>query len=487
MANDNKPNYGPALSVLTSLFFMWGFITCLNGSLKPLLQKAFALNDFTTNILDGSFFIAFFIMSVPASVIVKKFGYKIGCVIGLLVCAIGAFLYVPAAKSLSFPLFCVATFVIASGVTVLQVAANPFVTILGSPEGASGRLNMTQAFNSLGTTLAPLAFSFLVFKGVAELVDIPKGTALTSDQIQQVTSATQTPYIGLALLLVVLGIVFALFKLPDPRQQNTTAAGGAVSETPFEKLHGSAWGYRHLLLGVFAIFAYVGAEVAIGNNLVRFLGDPSVAGLKKGDCAPFQAIYWGGAMIGRFFGGLLLGENKGKGKMMQSMLVLIFAFIVGWFVTHTGGTSWFGPNLKRGAIFLGIAIVNFIGFQIGKNSPNKSLGIFAIIATLLVVTTVFAPGKFSYWALISVGFFNSIMFPTIFSLGINKLGKHVPQGSGALCVGIVGGGLVPMLWGLVSDLSHSVKIAYLVCAVCYLYIAFYGVKGSTMEKEPAAS
>ncbi len=470
MTTENK-SYPVALAVLTLLFFMWGFIICLNGSLKPLLQGVFKLSDFQTAIVDGAFFTAFFFMSVPAGILVKKIGYKHGCVIGLIVCALGAFLYFPASEFINYPLFLMATFVIATGVTILQVAANPFVIVLGPAESSSSRLNMTQGFNSLGATVAPLIFMLLVFKMIT-----PDMSSVQKAQI------VQCPYIGLGILLIALAVIFSTFKLPDPGIISNGSTEEIKEEKAFEKLHASVWGYRHLLLGVFAIFAYVGAEVAIGNNIIRFLSDKTIAGMTNAEAAPFQATYWGGAMIGRFFGAVLLsGVGIGVNKYLKSLGIVIFAFFTGWFVTHEPETSWLGENVKFGAIFMGVSIINFLAFQIGKNSDNKSLGVFACMAALLVLISVFASGMISVWALISVGFFNSIMFPTIFCLGAKNLGKHIPQGSEALCMGIVGGGVVPMIWGLVSD-NVGVKLAFLVCAICYGYIAFYGMSGSTLEK-----
>jgi len=462
MSTETKRNYAPALTVLTSLFFMWGFITCLNSMLVPYLQKLFSLSSLASNLVNSAFFIAFVVMSVPSGILVKRLGYKTGCSVGLVVCALGALLFYPSGAMRSFPLFMVATFVIATGVTILQVAANPFVTLLGPPETASGRLNLTQAFNSLGTYVAPLIASALLLKGIGD------------KSVEEQAAMVQAPYLGLGVLLVVLAVVFSLFKLPDPQKEGTSSAGEGGASDDFDKLHGSAWAYRHLLLGVVAIFAYVGAEVAVGSNIVFFLRDPSIAGLAESDAAKFVAIYWGGAMIGRFFGALMLSKGLTSARKYGfAALVVALAFVVGWIALG---------RPESAIVFSAFAIVNYALLHLGRNNPHRSLGVFAVVAAVLAFSPVVATGQVAIWAICCIGLFNSIMFPTIFSLGVSRLGRHVPQGSGALVMGIVGGAVIPPLWGKVSDATGSVTIPFVVCALCYAYIAFYAFAGSIPEK-----
>lgn len=466
MPNDTKRNYTPALAVLASLFFMFGFITCLNSMLVPYLQGLFALSNLESNLVNSAFFIAFVVMSVPAGLLVKRAGYKAGCTIGLVVCAVGALLFYPSGAMRSFPLFLAATFVIATGVTVLQVAANPFVTLLGPPEGASARLNMTQAFNSLGTYVAPLVASAALLRGISD------------KSADEKAAMVQAPYLGLGILLVLLAVVLSTFKLPDPRKEQTSSSA-AEGESDFDNLHASAWGYRHLLLGVVAIFAYVGAEVAVGSNIVFFLKDPKVAGLVEDAAAKYTAIYWGGAMIGRFFGALTLNQGLAPEKRHAfAALTAAFAFVVAFYALRDAASA---------GIFFACAVANYGLLQLGHNNPHRSLGVFAIVATLLALSPVVATGASAIWAICAIGLFNSLMFPTIFSLGVSKLGRHTPQGSGALVMGIVGGAVIPPLWGKVSDVSQSVTLPFVVCAVCYAYIAFYAFVGSTPESAPATS
>ena len=458
MASETKQNFGPALGVLSSLFFMWGLITSLNSVLVPYLKNVFQLNDIMSNLVNSAFFIAFLIISVPAGKLVSKTGYKKGCVIGLIVCALSAGLFVLCGTMQSFPLFMVATFAIAIGVTILQVAANPFVTVLGSPEGASGRLNMTQGLNSFGTYIAPLIGGAFILKGVESLQP--------ADKVKMV----QTPYIVLAIILVVLAVVIAMFKLPDPMKENTSGSDTAkAEETAFEKLHSSAWAYRHVLLGVLGIFAYVGAEVAVGSNIIGYLS--SSLSKNVAEVAPFAALYWGAAMVGRFFAALMFSKGGSK-KIGWAAVVAIIAFAIAWFALK---------DPKMAAIYFGIAVANYIFFQIGAGNDKRTLGIFSIIAAILAFTPMLVSGSVSMWTLCAIGLFNSMMFPTIFSLGIAKLGKKTPQASAALCVGIVGGGVIPPIWGLVST-KVGPAAAFSVCAVCYAYIAFYAFIGSKPEE-----
>jgi FHS family L-fucose permease-like MFS transporter len=360
-----------------------------------------------------------------------------------------------------------ATFIVAAGVTIMQVAANPFVTLLGAPEGASARLNMTQAFNSLGTYVAPLLAGALLLKGME--------TKTAADQAAMV----QTPYLVLGGLLIALAVVFSMFKLPDPQKEETSGSADGAAADDFEKLHSSAWAYRHLLLGVFGIFAYVGTEVAIGSNIVFFLKDEAFGGLTKEAASKWVAVYWGGAMIGRFFGAVMLTKGLDAAKKHGfAALAALFAIGVGYGALE----DW-----TLAAIFFGCAVVNYGLLQLGRNNPHRSLGVFALAAAVLALSPIVMPGSAAIWAICSIGLFNSIMFPTIFSLAVAKLGKHTPQGSGALVMGIVGGAVIPPIWGTVSDMTGTVTIPFAVCALCYAYIAFYAFVGSIPEATKSAA
>ncbi len=416
--NKEQPNYTPALTVLTSLFFMWGFLTCLNDILIPHLKAVFSLNYAQAMLIQFSFFAAYFIFSLPSGIIVEKIGYKSGIIIGLITAGIGCLTFYPAAATRSYPVFLLALFVLAAGITLLQVAANPYVAILGKPQTASSRLNLTQAFNSLGTTIAPLFGSILILSvavKTTEQLQQMNSAELTAYQNIQ-ASAVQVPYLGLAAALFVIAGLIALFKLPKIEASTVSSSEG--NGKSFDEEHPSAWGYKHLILGAVGIFVYVGAEVAIGSFLVNYIGHNDILGIAEADAGKFVAFYWGGAMVGRFIGSAVQRKIK----------------------------------------------------------PGTVLAFNAVAASLLVVTSMLSFGYLAMWSILLVGLFNSIMFPTIFTLAINGLGKHTGQGSGILCMAIVGGAIIPVIQGFIAD-SIGIHHAFILPVICYLFIAYYGLKG----------
>ncbi|WP_371742234.1 sugar MFS transporter [Aestuariibacter sp. A3R04] len=395
-----KQPYHFALFALTSLFFMWGFITCLNDILIPYLKGAFDLSFTQAMLIQFCFFSAYFIVSLPAGMIVSKIGYQKGIVLGLSISCVGCILFYPAAAYEVYGIFLFALFVLASGITILQVSANPYVSALGDPKTASSRLTLTQAFNSFGTTIAPFFGAYLIFGSSGE----HGGTATASD--------VQLPYLILALALLLLAMTFMFLKLPKLHHENNGA--GLFS--------GGAWQHKHLVLGAVGIFMYVGAEVAIGSTLVSYLADTSVRGLSESQASKMIAYYWGGAMVGRFIGALVLQKIAGG-------TVLVF------------------------------------------NS---------LVAIGLIVVSVNTTGNIAMWSILGVGLFNSIMFPTIFSLALQQLGKDTPQGSGILCLAIVGGAIIPLFQGMLAD-SMGITLSFLLPAACYFYIAYYGLLGSRVH------
>lgn len=417
-ANGNGQSYSFALTVLTSLFFMWGFITCLNDILIPHLKAVFTLNYTQVMLIQFSFFTAYAVVSLPSGMLVEKLGYKNGIVIGLITAGIGCLMFYPAAGYQSFIMFLVALFILASGITLLQVAANPYVAILGKPETASSRLNLTQAFNSLGTTIAPLFGSILILSLAVKTAEEMK-TMLPADVTAYKlaeASAVQAPYLGLAAVLFAIAAMFAVIKLPKIEASEVGSSGGDGGS--LDHHHSSAWGYKHLVLGAIGIFVYVGGEVSIGSFLVNYFGQPEIAGLKEADAGKFVSFYWGGAMIGRFVGAYLTTRIK----------------------------------------------------------PNLYLMTNAIIAAALVIISMLTFGQVAMWSILAVGLFNSIMFPTIFTLAIDGLGKHTGQASGILCTAIVGGALLPVLQGYFAD-TIGIQHAFFIPVLCYIYIAYYGFKG----------
>ena len=415
------PNYARPLAIVTTLFFMWGFLTCLNDILIPHLKSIFDLSYAKVMLIQFAFFSAYFLFSVPWSKIVNTIGYKTTMVVGLLTMACGAFLFLPAATAASYPLFLTALLVLAAGITGLQVSANPYVDLLGKPETASSRLDLTQAFNSLGTTIAPKIGGLLILAAaplaLAQLHQLTP-EALHLYRVQQ-ASSVKMPYtvIGVALLLLALLIGFS--KLPKVEEATTL---------PGQKGNDSIWKHRNLLFGALGIFAYVGAEVSIGSFLVNYFGLPQIAALAPKTAAGYVSFYWGGSMIGRFLGAPLLQRFK----------------------------------------------------------PAYLLALCAVAAGALVTTSMLLNGHTAMWTILAVGFFNSIMFPTIFSLGEAELGSLSGTGSGLLNMAIVGGAILPVIQGAIAD-HVGLHHAFVLPVLCYLYILFFALKGSKPNSERYAN
>lgn len=402
-------NYRFALTSLTSLFFMWGFITCLNDILIPHLKGIFDLTYAQAMLIQFCFFGAYFLVSLPAGMLVKKLGYQYGIVSGLVVAAMGCLLFYPAASMHSYPVFLFALFVLAAGITVLQVSANPYVSCLGKPETASSRLTLTQAFNSLGTTVAPFFGAYLILSETAD--------AMTN--AQQQAESVQMPYVLLAAMLLILAAIFAKLKLPHIEHQQAQESSSSSM--------GSAWQYSHLVLGAVGIFVYVGAEVAIGSFLINYFHELQITGLEsEAKAAKYIAYYWGGAMVGRFIGGLA----------MQ------------------------------------------------KIAAGKALAFNSVAAIVLIAISMISDGQLAMWSILLVGLCNSIMFPTIFSLAVTGLGRHTSQGSGVLCLAIVGGAIIPLVQGLLADML-GVQTSFFLPIICYAFIVFYGLVGSKPKLEQA--
>jgi FHS family L-fucose permease-like MFS transporter len=417
-ATDGERNaHTGALFIVTILFFMWGLITSLNDVLIPHLKSIYTLTYMQAMLVQLCFFGAYVVVSLPAGALIRRLGYQNGAVAGLLVAATGCALFYPASNG-GYGLFLFALFVLASGITILQVAANPYVTVLGPARTAASRLTLTQAFNSLGTTVAPTLGGFLILSTVAlsadQLALLPEAERIAHRAAE--AAAVQGPYLGLAAALALLAVLFALARLPKIAFQDTTTA--AVDGK------GGAMAYRHLVLGALGIFLYVGAEVSIGSFLINFIGEPHIAGLSHADAARYVSLYWGGALVGRF---------------------------------------------------IGFAVMRYV-------SPGKSLAVTALGSMALVLTAIFTNGSLAMWAIIAVGLCNSIMFPTIFSMALHGLGKFTGQGSGILCMAIVGGAIVPFIQGILAD-TIGLQISFLVPAACYLFILYYGVKYADLHKQ----
>jgi FHS family L-fucose permease-like MFS transporter len=441
-------NYGLGMTVIGSIFFIFGFATTFIITLSGKVKDIFELTEFRAQLLSFAFFITYFFISIPIGLYIKKIGYKSALIAGLLLMAAGSFLFYPAAKGPSFPLFLAATFVLASGVVFLQTAANPYVTALGSEESAGGRLNLVQALNSNATMVAPWIISVFIFKGASEM--------LTAVQKAQ---DVQMPFIIIGIIVVLVAIAIFMTKLPE-------LGGSAVQQRK------SVWKHPHVILGAVGIFFYVGAEVGNGGLIMNYLKSsmnmaPEVAG-------KYVAIYWGGAMIGRFFGSIMLSNiTDNVRKYSYVVLVLILALISGSFVTDW---SW-----NIGLIFMCVAIANFILMQLGRGNAGRSLAVFALIAAVLALITAFTTGNIALWAVVSIGIFNSIMFPNIFTLAVKDLDQgELSTASGIINTLICGGAIIPLIMGKVADIS-GYSWAFIVPAFCYVYIFFYAVKGSKIR------
>lgn len=402
MSAHSQQNHTPALVVLTTLFFMMGFITCMNDILIPHLKDIFDLTYVQAMLIQFCFFTAYAIMSIPMGYLVGKIGYKNGVISGFVLTAIGCLLFYPAAGSHSYATFLGALFILASGVTLLQVAGNPYVTLLSKPGKESATLTLVQAFNSLGTTIAPQIGAFLILADATQTVS-------KAEQI----SSVQIPYLGLAGLLIILAVFVKMIRLPDARK---------IAEEESEHNHDgkhSVWQYRHLVFGAAGIFCYVGAEVSIGSLLVSVLG--YLKGLDHASAAKYLSFYWGGAMVGRFLGSAIMAK--------------------------IAPNRYLAFNATAAVALLGVAMLA------GKASADVAM-----------------------WALLAIGFFNSIMFPTIFSLATKGLGRFTSSASGVLCTAIVGGAIVPVVQGWAAD-TYGLMISFVVSAICYVYIVFFAIKG----------
>lgn len=441
-------NYGLGMTVIGSIFFIFGFATTFIITLSSQVKDIFTLTEFNAQLLSFAFFITYFFISIPIGLFIKKIGYRSALIAGLLLMAAGSFLFFPAAKMLSFPLFLGATFVLASGVVFLQTAANPYVTALGSEESAGGRINLVQALNSIATMVAPWIIAVFIFKGAKEM--------LTNVQKAE---TVQMPFIIIGVIVVLAAIAIFLTKLPEV---------GGSSDT----VRKSVWKHPQVILGAFGIFFYVGAEVGTGGLILNYLKstmamDPILAG-------KYVAIYWGGAMIGRFFGSILLSNiTDGVRKYAYVAAVLVLALISGSFVTDW---TW-----NIGGTFMVVALANFIFMQLGKGNAGRSLAVFALLAASLALITAFTSGSIALWAVISIGMFNSIMFPNIFTLAVKDLDPgELSTASGIINTLICGGAIIPLIMGKIADVS-GYSAAFIVPAICYLYIFFYAVKGSKLR------
>jgi FHS family L-fucose permease-like MFS transporter len=412
-AGDANVSYDGALRLLASLFFIWGFITVINNTLLPHLRSVFDLNYTQTTLIESVWFIAYFVASIPSAKLIERIGYQAALVTGLIVMAVGALGMVPAARLPSYSLTLVALFTIAAGIALLQVAANPYVAVVGSPESAPARLNFVQAFNSLGTTLAPLFGGYLIL-GRSSAGTQEAGATLTLAERLADARAVQLPYVIVAVVLIVLAVVIWRAHLPDLGRHTQKA-------TAEQRAKQSLWRHRNLVFGVPAIFIYLIAEIGVANLFINFVSQPDIAGLTHEQASRYLFFLWGGMMVGRFVGSYLM-----------------------------------------------------------RNGRSESvLAVFASAACLCMLVTSFAHGSVAMVALILVGLFHSIMFPTIFTLGIRNLGSLTEEGAGLLIMAIAGGALV-VVQGWLAD-RYGLQRSFLLTAACELYVLFYALWGAKVR------
>jgi FHS family L-fucose permease-like MFS transporter len=453
---DARQTYRGPFAIMTVLFFMWGFMTVFNDILIPRFKDAFTLDYFHAMLVQFAFFGAYFIgsllyfaISVAIGDPIARIGYKNGVVIGLMISAVGSALFWPAATFLSYPLFLLALFVVGLGFAMLQIAANPYVTILGPERTASSRLNLAQAFNSLGTTLGPLVGGYLIFQYFAR-------TGAHG------TESVKVPYLAFCIVFVVLAAIFFFVHLPD--------IGEGKIEPGFAALK-----FPHVDLGILAIFMYVGGEVAVGSSIINFLGQPRIAGLTQLEASGYVSLFWFGMLIGRFMGAVELSDLSARTKQLLLAAIPIAAFAV--LVMIRG---WTTVRLYLPLLFLCWAL-----FQCGQARAGRTLMIFSLAVAALLAIALFTEGKVAMWCVIGAGLFTSIGWSNTFSLAIEGTGIYKSQASSLLVMAILGGAILPPIQGHIAD-RWNLQVSYIVPLMAYAYVAFYGWKGHKLGRRSTA-
>ncbi|WP_271783773.1 sugar MFS transporter [Aquimarina algiphila] len=460
--DNQKMNYRKPFITITFLFFMWGFITVMNDVLIPHLKAVFELSYFQAALIQFAFFGAFFVISLIYFIIsvsqgdpISKIGYKNGIIIGLILCGIGCCLFYPAANYQRYGIFLGALFVLASGVTILQITANPYAAILGNPDTASSRLNLAQGFNSFGTTLAPIIGAILLYK-------VFSNGEITVDSLKM-------PYLIYGGLFLILAVIIKFVKLPSFVNNEKIEKGLGVLK------------FRHVVLGMFAIFFYVGGEVSVGSFLINFFGLESIMGMEEAEAGVFLSYYWGGAMIGRFLGSVSMGSitDKTKKYLLMAGLSILFFFVLYFITGIKVEEDEFSLQLlpfSKIWLFIVFLLINYLAFMIGGVKPSKVLTLFAGVIILLLLIMILSNGEIAFWSAIAIGAFNSILWSNIFTLAIKDLGKYTSQASSLLVMMIVGGALIPLLQGAVADII-GIQLSFFIPLVCYIYLVFYGIVG----------
>ena len=477
----NGPTYRGPFAIMTVLFFMWGFMTVFNDILIPRFKEAFTLDYFHAMLVQFAFFGAYFTGALIYFIIswrfgdpIAKIGYKNGVVIGLLISALGSGLFLPAANATSYPMFLAALFIVGLGFAMLQIAANPYVTILGPERTASSRLNLAQGFNSIGTTIGPLIGGFLIYQYFA------KTGANGADSVKM-------PYLAFSAVFLALAVIFFFIHLPHVGEGKIEAGAGALK-------------HPHVVLGVLAIFMYVGGEVSVGSAIINFLGQKTVAGLSAIDASKYVSIYWGGLMIGRFMAAVELSEMKKASKQILLLVIPLLAYLLLWVAKSAPldamhGTSnvsvmglWqdaFVANWSVFKLYLPFIGLCWLLFQFGRAQAGRTLTIFSLTVVALLVTAILVGGVVAMWCVVAIGLFTSIGWSNTFSLALEGTGVYKSQVSSLLVMAILGGAVLPPLQGKIADLTHNLQLSFIVPLVAYAYVAFYGAIGHRIGRSPA--
>jgi len=481
-ASGNGGGYRGSFAIMTSLFFLWGFMTVFNDILIPRFKEAFTLTYFQAMLVQFAFFgayfvgsLLYFIISITTGDPIAKLGYKNGVVIGLLISATGSAIFWPAASAASYPMFLAGLFIVGLGFAMLQIAANPYVTILGPEKTASSRLNLAQGFNSIGTTIGPIIGGFLIYQYFAN------SDAHGADSVK-------LPYLMFSIVFVVLAVIFFFIHLPHVGEGKIERGAGALK-------------YPHVVLGIIAIFMYVGGEVAVGSAIINFLGQENVAGLTELEASKYVALYWGGLMIGRFMGAVELSEMKKARKQMLLIVIPLLAYLLLWAAkscpmealqSKSFGEifslwgSEFRANWSVFRLYLPFIALCWVLFQFGKGLAGRTLTIFSLTVVALLLTAILLGGKMAMWCVVAIGLFTSIGWSNTFSLALEGTGVYKSQVSSLLVMAILGGAILPPVQGWIADATKNLQLSFIVPLIAYAYVAFYGAVGHRVGRKNLA-
>ena len=471
--------YRSSFAIMTSLFFLWGFMTVFNDILIPRFKEAFTLTYFQAMLVQFAFFgayfvgsLIYFVISITAGDPIAKLGYKNGVVIGLLISAAGSAIFLPAASAASYPMFLAGLFVVGLGFAMLQIAANPYVTILGSEKTASSRLNLAQGFNSIGTTIGPIIGGFLIY----QYFDKPGAHGADSVKL---------PYLAFSIVFVVLAVIFFFIHLPHIGEGKIERGAGALK-------------YPHVVLGVIAIFMYVGGEVSVGSAIINFLGQPSVAGFTELEASKYVSLYWGGLMIGRFMGAVELSEMKKANKQLLLVVIPLLAYLLLWAAkscpmealqSNSFGdifALWgeqFRANWSVFRLYLPFVALCWVLFQFGRGLAARTLTIFSLTVCALLLTAILLGGKMAMWCVVAIGLFTSIGWSNTFSLALEGTGVLKSQVSSLLVMAILGGAILPPVQGYIADATKNLQLSFIIPLIAYAYVAFYGAVGHRIGRK----